>query len=200
MKKYKIIKSISKKANGSRVDLIYNDDISSYCILAVIPEKELDDSPQLLKSLIGHSSPYIAKIYDVCLEKDKVYIVEEYVKGKTLGTILREKAEINQEQWREWEFQITKGLLCLHTMQPQPLLHGDIHPDNIIIDYVNQAKLIDFSSIKSHNQLFRRRVHAVREFLDPRILKGFPYDNRADFYSLGKVMNLFNEKAKDEVK
>jgi hypothetical protein len=51
MKKYKIIKSISKKANGSRVDLIYNDDISSYCILAVIPEKELDDSPQLLKKL-----------------------------------------------------------------------------------------------------------------------------------------------------
>lgn len=194
MNRFKVVHTISQNAYGSQISLIYNPRVDSYAVLATIPLEILDTPVCNIRKLIDHQSQHIAQVYQVCIKKGKVWIMEEFVKGRKLGDILQNDRKTAEKDWKQWKEQIRGGLQYLHNMKPLPLYHGDIHPNNIIINDENQAKIIDFSSIKTEDQPYKSRIHAVKEFLDPRILNGAPYDGDADLYSLRKMMRLFERK------
>eukprot|EP00928_Gymnodinium_smaydae_P055712 TRINITY_DN3919_c0_g1_i6.p1 TRINITY_DN3919_c0_g1~~TRINITY_DN3919_c0_g1_i6.p1 ORF type:complete len:728 (-),score=35.10 TRINITY_DN3919_c0_g1_i6:50-2233(-) len=93
--------------------------------------------------------PCIVSFFGVCIEHKSVemVLVEEYVKGDNLleFMIKFESFAIKSARLR-WRIllDISAALHYLHTQRPA-IMHGDLKPNNILIDYSStRAKLTDF--------------------------------------------------------
>ena len=89
-------------------------------------------------------------------ELQTLYLVEEYVPGKTLRKLLL-KEELSP--WRTYSYgqavdicaDIASGLAYLHTLSPDKLVHRDIKPGNILLVARDKKGRIRNSSDGSHN-------------------------------------------------
>ncbi|MDG2845212.1 protein kinase, partial [Vibrio parahaemolyticus] len=91
------------------------------------------------------SHPNIVNIYDVGYEnidgKDIHYIVMEYINGKTLKEIIKEKGKLNESEALNYSIQIAEALKHAHKNH---IIHRDIKPHNIMITQDNIVKVTDF--------------------------------------------------------
>ncbi len=74
-----------------------------------------------------------------------LYIVTEFIKGKTLKQWMIDHPKPNIETVRDIVEQISKGLRAFHR---QEMFHQDLRPDNIMIDETGTVKIIDFGSVR----------------------------------------------------
>lgn len=186
MKRYNVLQCISNN-QGRKIYIVVEKDTEHHRIMASIPERDFNGNVADFYRLKMHTSRFMAQIYEVFLNKGNIIIIEELVLGPTLGQIILNKHPISSEDKEKWRNDLKEGLTYLHSMEPRPIFHGDVHPNNIIITPEKAAKLIDFSSIKSDLVKYPNRVQGIRDYLDPRVLTGYPYDGEADFYGLNKI-------------
>jgi len=73
--------------------------------------------------------------------KDFYYIVMEWVSGKTLRELMKQKRQIFFEETLSILMQVAEALDYIHM---RGLIHRDLKPDNIIVDESGNAKIIDF--------------------------------------------------------
>lgn len=106
------------------------------------------------------------------------YIVREFVEGRSLSEMLKEKGVFNQNEFLDVFQQAAKGLAHAHR---KGMVHGNLKPSNFIIteDYV--VRLLDFSVGNS-----RELANAV--CLSSEQAAGQRLDARSDIYSLACVM------------
>ena len=94
--------------------------------------------------------PNIVKYYTSFEEKDKVCIVMELVDGSSLGDFISTLADKKQylKEKEAWEIiiQLVSALRYLHN--DKKVVHRDIAPSNILIDYNMNVKLADFGLAK----------------------------------------------------
>jgi len=135
------------------------------------------------------SHPNIVGIYDVGEEDHLHYIVMEYVEGKTLKELIREKAPMNLLEVIEIGKQICDALECAHRNK---IIHRDIKSHNIIINSEGRVKVTDFGIARAAtgatitntgNNIFGS-VH----YFSPEQAKGETVDERSDIYSLGVIL------------
>lgn len=192
MNGYESIRCLSDR-QGRRIDLVRDKGKKNLQVMATILQKDFDGRSADLKQLMDHGSPYITAVNRVLASEKHIVIIMEFVQGYTLGQMMSFGFFITEKERRKWREELTQGLYYLHGLKPNPIFHGDIHPGNIIINSEKVAQFIDFSSIKSPVQKRPLQIHGVKEFMDPRVLAGEPYDGGADFYSLNKVFEVLEE-------
>lgn len=130
----------------------------------------------------------IVTIYDVGTEDGINYIVMEYVKGKTLKDIIREKRRLSNEETVEVAIQIAKALSCAHKNN---IIHRDIKPHNIMVTEDGMVKVTDFGIAKASNSVTitnTSKVLGSAHYFSPEQAKGSYVDFRTDIYSLGIVI------------
>jgi beta-lactam-binding protein with PASTA domain/tRNA A-37 threonylcarbamoyl transferase component Bud32 len=130
------------------------------------------------------SHPNIVTTYDVGKVDGEHYIVEEYVPGETLGTLIARQGRLPESVAVRYARQICAALAAAHR---QELLHRDIKPSNILITREDVVRVTDFGI-----------AHAVGEDADvvlgslpycpPEALLGQPVSEASDLYSLGAVL------------
>ena len=111
----------------------------------IAPFYERDDAgeDEQLKSLrarvdIGH--PAIPTLFGVVPYGDKSWLISEYVEGVPLSELLGDLGP-------ESIYTIAKDLLsALRCLERLSLVHGDLSPNNVIIDVTGQLRLLDFES------------------------------------------------------
>jgi eukaryotic-like serine/threonine-protein kinase len=91
------------------------------------------------------SHPNIPKIYECFEENNTVYIVMEFITGKSLYQILQKEGILSEARVKKYFLQVAEALKLIHQNN---FLHRDIKPDNIIINQQDQAVLIDFGATK----------------------------------------------------
>ncbi|MGB7665923.1 MAG: protein kinase [Candidatus Acidiferrales bacterium] len=148
-------------------------------------------------SALNH--PGITTIYDVGETAEHLFIVMELVQGQTLRDRLSSTGPMEALALTRLGAQIAEALDAAHS---HGVVHGDIKPENIVVQAAGVPKLFDFGiarQIAAETATVTRSVHDLGEtpramiagtvaYMPPEILRGEPGDTRSDLYSLGVVL------------
>jgi eukaryotic-like serine/threonine-protein kinase len=138
----------------------------------------------------------ITTIYEVGEDGDSIFLVMELVEGRSLRSMLCE-GPLDPKRIVEIGAQLAEALDAAHS---RGVFHGDIKPENIVVQTDDRAKLLDFG-VARHGveDTITKTVSGVPEidvtpgiqgtiaYLAPEQLRCEPADGRADLYSLGVV-------------
>jgi eukaryotic-like serine/threonine-protein kinase len=135
----------------------------------------------------------IAAVYDMFEEGNEVFLVMEYVEGRTLRERLNKPISISK--FLEIAAECAEGLAAAHK---GGVLHHDIKPENIMLTSSDQVKMLDFGvarrlptasvlSTQIDNCSDRGKVSGTLAYMAPEVLEESESDERADIFSLGVI-------------
>lgn len=101
--------------------------------------------------LLANPGPNRSRVLELIPLDDELYVIEEYVSGKTLRAQLKEEGAMSEEQALRYLEHICNALRPLHA-HSTPIVHRDLKPENIVITPGGEAILVDFNSAKHTNQ------------------------------------------------
>ena len=141
--------------------------------------------------------PGIVTIYEVGEDGPRMFISMELVAGRTLRAIAAEGLMPPQELARLGA-QIADALAAAHD---RGVIHGDVKPENIVVQANGRVKLLDFGiarqfaadtlattrSIAPRTSESSGEVAGTLAYMAPELLRGGPADYRSDLFSLGVV-------------
>ena len=95
--------------------------------------------------------PNLPKVSDTFVERQREYLVMDFVGGWDLRQLVEEKRRrgefLSEERVLRWADQLCDALEYLHSQDP-PVLHRDIKPANIKLAPSGLIKLVDFGLVK----------------------------------------------------
>ena len=161
-------------------------------------EFDLLAEPNILKKL---NHPSLPRIIDIEEDETNIYIIEDYIDGKSLDKRLSTEKKIKEEVVINWSKQLCDVLIYLHNQNPNPIIYRDMKPSNIIVTNDNKVKLIDFGiarEFKIENNSDTTYM-GTRGYAAPEQYGSGQSDKRTDIYSLGVTMyHLITGKSPNE--
>lgn len=182
MNKRYIKKSLLGKGTRGEVWLVENNNTkaSAAMKLYVRGSGEAAREKEILRRFGGKGVPYLIDCFE---SKDKECIVMEYVEGKNLRSLLKER-----KVWSEREAAAiimgTAKILSLFHKQIPAVIYGDLKPENIMVTPEGSLYLIDFGSVLYEGER-GKKVFGTREYLPPS--EGEEISPYRDTYGLGVI-------------
>ncbi|MCX6033035.1 MAG: protein kinase [Chloroflexi bacterium] len=132
-------------------------------------------------------SEHVVQVWDCGTEPDMHYIVLEFVQGWSLAKIIKMRGSLPIEEGLDIARQIASALQQAEARQ---IVHRDVKPANILVDYAGCAKLTDFGIARSlmHTGTSSTGVLGTPNYISPEQADGLTVDIRADIYSLGATL------------
>lgn len=127
--------------------------------------------------------PNIIRVHDVFEDAGLVFFTMELVDGVALIEKLQQP--ISQSDFELWSQQLLSALQACETCEVQ---HGDIKPDNILIDAKNNLILIDFGI--GLGQSVGHQTSGHQDFSAPEVLYAGKSSTHSEVFSAGKVLEL----------
>lgn len=136
--------------------------------------------------------PHIVRIHHAGIERDFRFLVMEYVAGRTLKQVVKERGRL---PWREaagYILQAAQGLAAAHR---QAIIHRDVKPSNMLLDAVGCLKVADLGlarhMIEAKNGTVSGHVLGTPAYMAPeQAREAGSVTPTADVYSLG--VSLFH--------
>ena len=133
--------------------------------------------------------PNIVVVHDSGMDGDRLFIVMELVRGKTLRDMLADSSRLRAPFVASLASDILKGLGHAHDAG---ILHRDIKPANILITDSGVSKLADFGIAIATEETFEftnsGAIMATIPYASPEQLAGRLLGPQSDLYSLGCVL------------
>jgi serine/threonine protein kinase len=145
--------------------------------------------------------PNIVQLYEAGEENGQQYIAMELVDGRNLRQVLskighkRERIPVPASCYMIE--QTAAGLHYAHsfkdriTGEPLNLVHRDVSPQNILVSYDGNIKVIDFGIAKATTNGEATRAGVIKgklSYLSPEQVMGEVLDSRSDIFALGIVL------------
>ena len=142
----------------------------------------------------------IAQTFDLGRVGDTYYITMEYVDGADLYKILRRGSEMDVEMPLDICAFIAKEVASAldhahrkrdHTGKPLGIVHRDVSPQNVLISYSGEVKLVDFGIAKATMKARQTAVGVIKGkyyYMSPEQAQGEKIDHRSDIFSAGIVL------------
>lgn len=164
--------------------LIKNDYTKEYFILKILPAQSF----YVLSEIAQINSPYLMKIYSIKTDNDICYSICEYVNGLTLEDIVEKQGVFKEKKAVAVMNAVSDGLSALHG---KGIIHKDIKPSNVMIDFDGNVKIVDFgiSRIEKENQNKDTEMLGTVGYASPEHFGFIQSDKRADIYSCGVLLN-----------
>jgi serine/threonine protein kinase len=129
--------------------------------------------------------PNIAQIYSFGQEKGQPYIVMELVSGERVDDMLESEGGIPVPLAMKIGLEVAEGLSAA---DEAGLVHGDIKPENILLDTKGHAKLVDFGLATVAHAAASDGIWGTPYYIAPEKIRRQKVDARADIYSLGATL------------
>jgi eukaryotic-like serine/threonine-protein kinase len=142
----------------------------------------------------------IAQTFDLGRVGETFYITMEYVDGADLYKILRRGSEIDLEMPLDvCAFVVKEVANALdhahrkrdHGGKSLGIVHRDVSPQNVLISYAGEVKLVDFGIAKATMKARQTAVGVIKGkyyYMSPEQAWGDPIDFRSDIFSAGIVL------------
>lgn len=143
---------------------------------------------QEAKAASAMNHPNVCTIYDIQNHNGQLFIVMEFVDGKTLTN---KKDALSDKQKLEIGIQSAEGLSAAHD---KGIVHRDIKPENIMIRKDGIVQLMDFGLAKLYKESNVSRLTkagatvGTMGYMSPEQVQGLDVDHRTDIFSLGVVL------------
>ncbi|MEL6759140.1 MAG: serine/threonine-protein kinase [Myxococcota bacterium] len=143
--------------------------------------------------------PNICRVVDQGAHQEQLFIVMEFVHGKDMKVVhlrANERGERIPETVVAYVLaSIADALDHAHTLRNpsgelENLVHRDVSPQNILVSYDGQPKLIDFGVARAKSRVAQTRVGIVKgkfAYMSPEQATARPLDGRSDVWALGVV-------------
>ncbi len=128
--------------------------------------------------------PNIAQVYSYGICNGMPYIAMELAAGGSLYSIMNANpGKVDITRVLKICQQVAQALQCA---SDQGFVHGDVKPENILLDSNGNAKLVDFGLAAMQKDT--SEIWGTPYYISPEKVKKEPVDFRADMYSLGGTL------------
>ncbi len=143
----------------------------------------------------------IVQIYELGEVDGTLYITMEYVEGKNLRDITRSCSQqgfnLSVEQSIFFMIEVLRGLDYAHRKtdsdgQPLAIIHRDISPQNIIVSYEGEVKILDFGIAKAASKISKTEAGVLKgkfSYMSPEQASGRSITQTSDIYACGVMLH-----------
>jgi serine/threonine protein kinase len=169
----------------------------SFAVKVLKPEiREYPESLALLREEVRKTRslqhPNIVGVYSLNSDHGEVYMLMEYLEGKTLSALIDEEFGRGMPLMRAWPL-IKDICAALAYAHDHSVIHSDLKPSNVFVTTSGKAKLLDFGIARAARGRAPQVDPAALGALTPayascEMLDGLEPDQRDDVYALGCVV------------
>eukprot|EP01064_Diplonema_japonicum_P028751 TRINITY_DN4496_c0_g2_i1.p1 TRINITY_DN4496_c0_g2~~TRINITY_DN4496_c0_g2_i1.p1 ORF type:complete len:553 (+),score=71.45 TRINITY_DN4496_c0_g2_i1:80-1738(+) len=148
-------------------------------------KKELPALENEISMMYTSHHKNIVNFFSAHRQGDTLWIAMELMSGGKLTDLLDNHVNFQEDQIAYICKNIIEGLAYIHSMGR---IHRDIKSDNILLNAKGEVKLGDFGfcAALSEGEAFKRKtVVGTPYWMAPEVIKGEPYDYKADIWSMG---------------
>lgn len=191
---YRIVRELHASSR-SHVHLAVDED-SGEAVVLKTPSIDLAGDPAYLERFLLEEwvarrvdSPHVLKAPAPHRRRNFLYVVLEYVEGRTLGQWMVDHPRPDLATVRGIVDQLARGLRALHRLE---MLHQDLRPENVMVDATGTARLIDFGAVRVAGIAElqgedRNPLPGTAQYMAPEYFLGAAADARSDLFSLAVV-------------
>lgn len=139
--------------------------------------------------------PNVIQFVGAVTQNVPMMIVSEYHTRGDLETYLHKKGRLSLSKTLRFALDIARGMNYLHECKPDPVIHCDLKPKNILLDSGGQLKVAGFgvlrmSTISPDKAKLLHPEAIVRSnlYVAPEIYNGEIFEKRADVYSFALIV------------
>lgn len=187
--KYEVLEILGKGGNG----VVYKvKQVGTNRVLAMKEMKIKKEQKKLWvekesEILQGCFHPGIPVVIESFWYQDYYYMVTEFVEGVTLKEYILEKGKRTVQEVLSIGWELSEIIKYLHTRN-QPIVHGDLKPENIMITQNGNLQLIDFGAASTDDWM-ENGCYASYGYASTQQRKGHKGKTIDDIYSFGAVLH-----------
>jgi serine/threonine protein kinase/Flp pilus assembly protein TadD len=189
---YKILEKLGSGGMGE-VYLAQDTKLDRKVALKFLPKHLLCDEEAKTRfvheakaaSALNHSN--ITTIHDIDQVEDQCFICMEYIEGKSIKELVKEKT-LSVKEILDIAIQVGEGLNAAHK---KDIIHRDIKSDNIMLTEEGVVKIMDFglAKLKGVTKLTKTgSTLGTVAYMSPEQAQGMTVDQRSDIFSFGVVL------------
>ncbi len=177
------------------------------CIVKTVRRDHMHDGSFLarfldearVQSQLQH--PGVAQVLEAATDENgEPYTAVEYVEGRSLSDLRQRAVQMGvRVAWADAvaiAIEVAQALAHVHDRAgvdgtPLGIVHRDLSPQNVMVSYAGEVKLIDFGTARGHNRRCRTVagvVFAKPGYVAPEVARQQVGDGRIDLYALGIML------------
>jgi len=168
--------------------------LNRFVALKVI-RRELASNPAILarfkqELLLAHQVTHrnVIRIYDLGEAEGVMFITMEFIEGKDLRSLIRDKQKFTPEEAVEVIQQVCWALDAAHSVG---VIHRDLKPQNIMRDATGRILVMDFGlarTVAGDGMTQTGAIVGTMEYMSPEQALGKDLDQRSDIFALGLIL------------
>jgi serine/threonine protein kinase len=154
-----------------------------------------------LSVLLSHTN--IVQVYDLGKVGEDYFISMEFINGINLREVMNRTQEAEEQPEKLTEdvavyimSEVCKGLDYAHSKKdteskPLNIIHRDISPQNILLSFEGEVKIVDFGIAKAAMNISHTMAGILKgkiSYMSPEQALGKPIDHRTDIFSTGLML------------
>src|SRR5579863_6569570 len=155
---------------------------------------DLANNPEILRRFkqelilareVSHRN--VIRIFDLGEAEGFKFITMEFVEGRDLRAVLRERSKLSPDEAVRIIAQVCRALEAAHIAG---VVHRDLKPQNIMLDAKDRVYVMDFGiahSLETPGMTQTGALMGTPEYMSPEQAKGMKVDARSDLFALGII-------------
>jgi serine/threonine protein kinase len=159
--------------------------------VGLLPGASATDSARALRearSSAALSHRNVVTVFDVVEEHAAIWLVMEYVPGRSLAEIVAEDGPLDPGRVAEIGAQVAEGLAAAHALG---VVHRDVKPGNVLIREDDTAKISDFGIARSVGDPALTQsglLTGTPSYFSPELARGAAPSPASDVWALGATL------------